>query len=64
MGESIYGRDKTMNKSIAGMVILHSEISISFSNVFLVVVVSKRANFAHFILLDHIKKAEIANFET
>ena len=39
-------------------------LSISFSNVSLVVAVSKRANFAHFILLDHIKRAEIAYFET
>ena len=64
MGESIYGRDKTVNKSITGMAVLHSEISISFSNVSLVVVVSKRAKFAHFILLDYIKRAEIAYFET
>lgn len=64
MGESIYRRNKTMNKSITGMTVLHSEISISFSNVSLIVAVSKRANFAHFILLDHIKKAEIAYFET
>lgn len=56
VGESIYGRDKIINKSITGMTVLHSEISISFSNVSLVVAVSKRANFAHFILLDHIKK--------
>ncbi len=64
MGESIYGRDKIMNKSITGMMVLHSEISISFSNVSLVVAASKRAKFAHFILLDYIKRAEIAYFET
>ena len=64
VGESIYGRDKIMNKSITGMTVLHSEISISFSNVSLVVAVSKRAKFAHFILLDYIKRAEIAYFET
>ena len=48
MGESIYRRNKTMNKSIAGMAVLHSEISISFSNVSLVVVVSKSTNSCRF----------------